>query len=136
MGQNAKTIESMYAAFGRGDVPFVIGIWHPDIVWNEAENHVYADQNPYLGANAILNGVFTRIGTEWDGFAAVPSEIVDGGDTVVALGRYTGTYKATGFPLNAQFVHVFHFKDGKVAKFQQYTDTLQFKNAATLRANA
>jgi ketosteroid isomerase-like protein len=136
MGQNAKTIESMYAAFGRGDIPFVIGIFHPDIVWNEAENHVYADQNPYIGPNAILNGVFARLGTEWDGFAAVPAEIVDGGETVVALGRYTGAFKATGFKLDAQFVHVFKFKDGKIASFQQYTDTLQFKDAATQRANA
>ena len=66
----------------------------------------------------------------------MPHEIVDGGETVVALGRYGGVYKATGVKVDAQFVHVFKFKDGKVAHFQQYTDTAQFKNAVRLRAKA
>ena len=29
---------------------------------------------------------------DWDGFAAVPDEYLDAGDTVVVLGRYHGTY--------------------------------------------
>jgi uncharacterized protein len=136
MGQNSKTVEAMYAAFGRGDIPFVIGIFDPQIVWNEAENFVYADKNPYVGPDAVLNGVFGRLGAEWDGFSAVPYEIVDGGDTVVSLGRYGGTFKATGVKVDAQFVHVFKFKDGKIASFQQYTDTAQFKEAISRRAGA
>jgi hypothetical protein len=30
---------------------------HPDIVWNEAESNSQADGNPYIGPDAILNGV-------------------------------------------------------------------------------
>jgi ketosteroid isomerase-like protein len=33
-------------------------------------------------------------------------------------------------------VHVFKFKDGKIAKFQQYTDTAQVQNAVRLAATA
>jgi|HubBroStandDraft_5_1064220.scaffolds.fasta_scaffold113438_2 ketosteroid isomerase-like protein len=129
MGQNASTVEAFYAAMGRGDIPFVIGALDPTIVWNEAENFVYADRSPYVGVDAVLTGLFARLGGEWDGFSAVPHEIVDGGDTVVAFGRYGGAYKATGVKIDAQFVHVFKFKDGKIAKFQQYTDTAQVQNA-------
>lgn len=136
MGQNSKTVEAFYAAMGRGDMPFVIGILDPQIVWNEAENFVYADHSPYVGLDAVLTGLFARLGGEWDGFSAVPREIVDGGETVVALGRYGGTYKATGVKVDAQFVHVFKFRDGKIAKFQQYTDTAQFQKAVSLRAKA
>jgi ketosteroid isomerase-like protein len=134
MGQNSKTIEAFYAAMGRGDIPFVIGILDPKIVWNEAEHFVYADQSPYVGVDAVLNGFFARLGREWDNFSAVPNEIVDGGETVVAFGRYGGTYKATGVSVRAQFTHVFKFKDGKIAHFQQYTDTAQFRDAVTHRA--
>ena len=74
--------------------------------------------------------MFARIGAEWDGFAAIPEEIIDGGDTVIALGRYRGTYKETGRPLDAQLVHVWRVADGKAAAFQQYTDTLQAARAA------
>ena len=100
------------------------------------ENFVYADKSPYIGVDAVLTGLFARLGGEWDGFSAVPHEIVDGGETVVALGRYGGVYKATGVKVNAQFVHVFGFKDGKVASFQQYTDTAQFKDVVSRRAGA
>jgi hypothetical protein len=35
-----------------------------NIVWNEAEGNYYADGNPYKGAAAVLNCVFTRLGAE------------------------------------------------------------------------
>jgi ketosteroid isomerase-like protein len=134
MGQNSKTVEAFYAAMGRGDVPSIIGAFDPRIVWNEAENFVYADHSPYVGVDTVLSGLFARLAGEWDGFSAVPQEIVDGGETVVALGRYGGVYKATGAKVDAQFTHVFRFKDGKIASFQQYTDTAQFKDVVTRRA--
>ena len=37
-----------------------------------------------------------KIGTEWEGFSAVPFQLVDGGDTIVALGNYGGKYLKTG----------------------------------------
>ena len=136
MGQNSKTVEAFYAAMGRGDIPFVIGVLDPNIVWHEGENFIYADKSPYIGVDALLSGLFARLAGEWEGFSAVPAEIVDGGDTVVSLGRYGGVYKATGVRVNAQFVHVFRFKDGKVANFSQFTDTAQFQDVVTRRAVA
>ena len=123
--ENVALIQGLYAAFKAGDVPDVLARMSPDIVWNEAENFPYADGNPYWGPEAILTGVFARLGTEWDGFAAIPDEFLDAGDTVVVLGRYHGTYKATGRALDAQLVHVWRVADGKAVGFQQYTDTLQ-----------
>lgn len=136
MGQNSKTVEAFYAAMGRGDIPSALGVLDPQIEWREADNFLYADKSPYVGIDAVLNGLFVRLGTEWEGFSAVPAEIVDGGETVVAFGHYGGMYKATGAKVNAQFVHVFYFKNGKVARFQQYTDTAQFQKVASRRAGA
>jgi len=136
MGQNSKTVEAFYAAMGRGDIPSALGVLDPQIEWREAENFLYADKSPYIGIDAVLSGLFARLGADWDGFAVVPEEIVDGGETVVAFGRYSGVYKATGANVHAQFVHAFYFKGGKVARFQQYTDTAQFKDAVSRRAGA
>jgi uncharacterized protein len=123
--ENVALIQGIYDAFAKGDVPGVLGRMSPGIVWNEAENFPYADRNPYVGGDAIVQGVFMRLATEWDGFTVKPEEILDAGDTVVVLGRYLGAYKATGKPQNTQMVHVWRVKDGKVAQFQQYADTLQ-----------
>jgi len=92
------------------------------------------DEHGKVFAQAVVPWIAT--GVKWDSFSAVPQEIVDGGETVVSLGRYSGVYKATGAKVDAQFVHVFKFKDGKIAGFQQYTDTAQFKDAVSRRAAA
>ncbi len=124
MPSNADVVRSIYNAFAAGDIPGVLGHFHAEIVWNEAENFPYADGNPYVGPEAVLNGVFARCGGEWDSFAVEIDEIVEAGATVVAFGRYLGTYKATGKPQRTQIAHVWRLKDGKVVQFQQHADTL------------
>lgn len=128
--QNIDIISGVYDAFARGDIPGVLGALAADVDWREAENFMYADRNPYIGPQAVLEGVFARIGAEWEGFQATPDTLLDAGDAVVAQGHYSGVYKATGRSVRAQFAHVFTFRDGKVATFQQYTDTKQFAEAA------
>ena len=122
---NVELVRGVYEAFAKGDIMGVLGRMSPKIVWNEAENFPYADGNPYIGPEAVVGGVFARCGGEWDGFAVVPEEILDAGEAVVVLGRYKGTYKATGRPQNTQVVHVWRVEGGKLARFQQYADTLQ-----------
>lgn len=121
---NVATIRAIYDAFGSGDIPAALERLSPDLVWNEADDFPYADRNPYVGPQAVLEGVFARIGGEWDGFGVNVEELLDAGDTVVMLGRYTGTYKATGKPQDTQVVHVWRLKDGRAVGFQQYANTL------------
>ncbi len=92
--ENVKIVESMYAAFASGDVPAVLGAMDPQIVWNEAENFPYADGNPYVGPDAIVEGVFMRLGSEWEYWNLAIEDLLDAGDTVVALGRYQAKNKA------------------------------------------
>ena len=125
MSENLELIRGLYAAFAAGDIGGVLGRMAPDMVWNEAENFPYADGNPYEGHDAILSGVFARLGGEWEDFAAVPDEFLDAGDAIVVLGRYRGTCRATGRALDAQLAHVWRVQGGKAVSFQQYTDTLQ-----------
>ena len=127
--RNVALIRGIYDGFAAGDVAAVLGAMSPGIVWNEAENFPYADGNPYVGPDAVAQGVFARCIGEWDGFAVAIDEILDAGDTIVALGRYSGTYKATGKPISAQLAHVWRVEDGKAAAFQQYADTLQVVRA-------
>ena len=51
------------------------------------------------------------------------------GDTVVMQGRYTGTAQATGRELSPQVAHIWDVADGKIVRFQQYTDTWLFEEA-------
>jgi ketosteroid isomerase-like protein len=123
--------QGIYAAFATGDVPAFAGYLHPEVVWNEAENYIYADNNPYIGPDAVLEGVIGRTVAEWDSFTATPEHMISNGNEVAVMGRYTGTNLATGEYMDLQFVHVMTVENGQVTSFQQYTDTLQAFNAAT-----
>lgn len=127
--ENIQTVQSFYDAMSRGDVGAVLGLMAPDIEWTEAENFIYADNSPYVGPDNVLNGLFMRFVAEWDGFKAVPEKFVGMDDTVVVLGRYSGTVRETGRSVDAQMVHVFTVGGGKLLKFRQYTDTAQFRDA-------
>lgn len=118
-------VQEVYAGFEAGDMDKATGVMAADIVWNEAEGNPYADNNPYVGPDAVLTGLFARLGGEWDGFAAIPSEFVAEDDRVIVFGRYSGTYKATGKFMDAPFVHSWTVTDGKISAFQQYTDTAE-----------
>jgi len=128
-----ELLKSLDAAFGRGDMPTVLAGMSPKIVWNEAEHNPYADRNPYIGPDAVLKGVFTRLNNDWDNYHLDIESIMDTGDRLVTLGRYSARFKANGKPLDAQFVHVWTIKDGKATAFQQYTDTMAFATAMNLK---
>jgi uncharacterized protein len=121
-----ETIKAAYAALGRNDSSIMFAAMDPAIHWNEAEGNPLADRNPYVGPQAVGEGVFGRIMAAIDNFTAVPSTFIDGGDHVVVIGRYGGTAKGGGATLDCPFCHVYRCHDGKIVTFQQYTDTAQW----------
>ena len=130
MSKNADVVKGVYSAFATGNVPAVLAAFDAGIQWLEAESFLYADGNPYAGPMAVAQGVFQRVVTDVDGFSVVPEQFIDGGDTIVVEGRYKGTWKATQAKVDAQFAHIWHVRDGKIVRFQQYTDTRQWAKAA------
>jgi len=123
---NGEIIRGLYDAFAQGNVPAVLAAFDDDISWTEAEGFMYG--GTYIGANAVLENVFMKLGTEWEGFAAVPKKVVDGGDgNVISIGTYSGKFLATGRSVSVPFAHSWELSEGKVKKFMQYTDTAVIK---------
>jgi hypothetical protein len=123
---NVAIIQNIYDDFAKGDVPAVLSGLDEQVVWNEAENFPYADGNPYIGKDAVLNGVFARIGAEWEYWNLVDMNLHEmDNNMVLATGRYDAKNKKTGKKINAQFGHVWTLKDGKASSFQQFADTKQ-----------
>jgi uncharacterized protein len=127
MASNLETIKAAYDAFAVGDVPTVLVMLDPDIHWTEAAGTAYGDT--YHGPDDVVNGVFMRLATEWDGYRVTPDRFVDGGDQIVALGRYGGTFKETGKALDCDFARYWEFRDGKAVRFHQYTDSALWAEA-------
>lgn len=129
---NIKTIETLYAAFAVGDIPTVLAALDEKVVWNEAEGNKYADGNPYIGPQAVLNGVFARIGADYEYFNLVNIELHEmSNNKVLATLRYQAKFKKNGATYDAQVAHLWTLKDTKAIAFQQYLDT---KNVAVAEA--
>jgi ketosteroid isomerase-like protein len=123
---NAARISILYDAFASGDVETVLAGFTSDIQWSEAENFIYDYGKPLVGGEAIVEGVFAKLGAEWEYWNLVDKKFQNvGEDGVLVTGRYQAKNKATGKVLDAQFAHVLKMRDTLVMSFQQYTDTLQ-----------
>jgi ketosteroid isomerase-like protein len=51
-----------------------------------------------------------------------PSEFVDCGGNIVVVGNTTGFVHETGRGFSVRTVHVWHFRGGKIVRFENYVD--------------
>ena len=132
MEPNAPNYTSMvaayYHAFTQADISFLLDLLHPDVELRSSENFIYADRNPYRGKSGVKD-LCARIAADWEKFDVLPEEITGAGDMVIARGRFKGVFKGSGFVLDAEFVHVFKFREGRISLVHTYTDTAQFRDA-------
>lgn len=128
---NIGVIQKLYDDFATGNVDAVLAAMDPNIVWNEAEGNALADGNPYIGPEAVANGVFGRVLEQWDDFKLVNIQLHEMSENqILATLRYNATVKATGKKVDAQVAHHWKLNNGKIVSFQQHVDTKQLADAA------
>jgi ketosteroid isomerase-like protein len=124
-GTDFAVVKEFYDSFVRGDIDAVIATLSDELDWRESENFLLGDRNPYLSPAAVVEGVFGRIAKEFQDYQAGPTELIDGGNVVVAVGRSKGIMASTGKPFDAQYMHVVRVANGKIVSFHQLIDTLE-----------
>src|SRR5262245_35545410 len=129
MSENVNTVRGIYEAFAKGDVSNLMAALDDKVEWHEAEHITYWPGGAFIGPQAVLEGVVARLPNDFDGFTIDVRRIIGCGETVLVEARYRATAKATGKPIDAQVAHVWDFRDGKVVRWQQYSDTWQFAQA-------
>ena len=127
MGINLELIRATYEGSSDENGRNLLAVLAPDAEWTEAEGFPYA--GTYVGPDAIVAGVFRRLATEWTGYHAAVHTYLEDGDRVAAFGVYSGTYNATGKSMRAPFAHLYHLKNGQIARMTQYVDTYLVQQA-------
>ena len=118
----------------RGDVPGVLGTFAADIAWREAEGNPYQPSGQaWVGPEAVLQNLFMRMGVRLGVLHGAILRYHHAGETVIVEGRYTAKHKQSAKALDCQFCHVWQIRDGKIASFQQYTDTAQWQDVMQAR---
>jgi ketosteroid isomerase-like protein len=124
---NVETVKGMYESFAEGDIDAVTATWDATIELREPEGIIGG--GTLHGQEEILENLFANLATDWTDVSVVPERFVDGGDTVVALTTWAGTYIETGKSVEFRGAHVFDFEDEMIVRWTSYADTALF-NAA------
>ncbi|HJQ33297.1 MAG TPA: nuclear transport factor 2 family protein [Pyrinomonadaceae bacterium] len=127
--ENKRTVQSIFEAFGRGDVPGVLQHVSEDVSWKAPG----PDAVPYFGDRRGHAGAvefFQNLGGNVDFEHFEPGAFIAEGGHVVVLGRERGRVKQTGKTFDNEWALVFGFDDGgKVTSFQCYENTAAIAEA-------
>ena len=119
---NKTIVESIYSAFQRGDIPYILSQLDDNCVWNS----MGAPQVPYGGefkGKEIIN-FFQILSETLDISLFEPKEYIANEDGhVVAMGIFGGKGKKTGKNFEANWSMLWKFKNSKVVLFENYFDT-------------
>lgn len=125
---NLSTIQSIYEAFAKGDVPFILGCLAEDVAWEKwHSNHAQQGGVPYMQERNSVAGVAAFFGevAKMGVKQADVVSIMDGGDKIAV--EFTIETELFGFE---EEMHLWTFdSNGKVIGFRHYLDTAKHIDA-------
>jgi uncharacterized protein len=115
-----QTIESVYEAFGRGDIPHIVGLVAPDAIWRQFKTVPWGGN--YTGPSGAAE-FFTKLNAaaETVGFAA--RENVEAGNEVFSFGTYQCTIRSTGKSATMEWMFRWRVEGGRITLFDSYIDS-------------
>ena len=127
---NIQTIQEMYAAFGRGDVPAILGKLAEDVSWDADETPGVPWLKERVGRANVAGFFESMAPLQYDAFE--PHTFFEDGNKVFVLLRIDVTVKKSGEKYHFENEgHLFEFNAaGQVARLQHVTDTAKWQAAA------
>jgi ketosteroid isomerase-like protein len=119
--QNIDVVRGLYAAFGRGDLEAILAPLDPQVSWR-------TPGIPDLPTAGLRQGVpavrefFGLLLSTFDVVDFEPRDFLAGGDKVVVLGTSREGPKGSGRLVDFRWVHVFTFRNGRIAAFEEPAD--------------
>ena len=131
---NVQTIQTIYAAFGRGDVPAILERCSDDaVVGFEGASPLVPWHGPWRGRSEIAR-FFETIGREVDFQAFEPRHVLGGASEVAVLVHLRYVVRATKKIVDELQVHWWSLQAGRVKALCHHEDTAQVISAVTAPA--
>jgi uncharacterized protein len=123
---NTKTVQRIYEAFGRGDIPAILAELADDVVWENVPGSAQEAGVPWLtrreGRESVA-GFFTALGG-LDHHRLEPQNFLAGGDQVAVVFALDVTARETGVRFQDEEIHLWTFgPHGRVIGFRHVCDT-------------
>jgi ketosteroid isomerase-like protein len=120
--QNKQRVQESYRLFQNGDIQGILERCHDDAEWLSPDSDVMPFAGSFHGKPGIAE-FFSKLDATLQAVRFEPREFIAEGDKVVVLGQASWHAKPTGRRFDVPWVHVFTMRDGKVARFEAFTDT-------------
>ena len=133
--QNIETVQQAYATFSRGDIQSLLGIMADDVRWTTPEVPGAPHSGTRTGRDQVAE-FFRLVAELWEFSSFEPKQYIASGDDVAVRGSYSGRARTTGRSFSCDWVMAWTFRNGKVAAFQEYTDTAALMAALASEAVA
>ena len=117
---NAQLVSTIFDELAKGNgTPF----WeacHADVVWRTIGKGSWSGE--FAGKQTIIDEIFRPLNRVLVERATIPTRLIDGGEVVVlqAMGK---NLTRDGQRYDNDYVFVIHFRDGKIARYEEYCDT-------------
>lgn len=125
---NVNLIKKTYASFSAGDVPAILANIDANAEWI---NHGPASV-PYFGSwsghGEVVN-FFQAMGSSTAGGKVSADTFIAQDDRVVTTGRFTATVRETGTPIDTPIAHVFTVRNGKIVRWEGFSDSAHVADA-------
>jgi ketosteroid isomerase-like protein len=128
--QNLKLVQSVYAAFGRGDIPAVIEAMAPNATIGIVGRRQDA---PFLGifddGKAGAAEFFKQLAEAQDFLTFEPLRFLAAEDKVFIWGRYRWTMRKSGVTKESEWLHELTLHGGKMTAWRGHNDTAMLAEA-------
>src|SRR5258705_633644 len=122
--QNIKLVQSVYAAFGRGDIPAVIESMAPEVTIGIVGRKQDA---PFLGirdeGRAGAAEFFKQLAAAQEFHTFEPLRFLAAEDKVFIWGRYRWTMRDSGVSKESEWLHEITARDGQCTASRGHNDT-------------
>lgn len=119
---NIEEVKRLYRLFGERNIRGILEMLSPEVEWCEPPNPFNPCGGMHRGHEGFLE--WANIGRQAEEILVLDvHRMLADEDSVAAVGHMKVRATATGRIYESDFVHVVTFRDGKVARFQEFFDT-------------
>jgi ketosteroid isomerase-like protein len=123
--ENVEIVTRLAEAYLRGDLDEALSALAPDIEYKRAEEAMVR------GRDAVRAG-WEQWEADWEDLETIPEDPTDAGDHVVLPVLFRGRGRGSGIEIEDRFYEVFELRDGKVVRWDEFSERSEALEAAGL----
>jgi ketosteroid isomerase-like protein len=124
IASSVELVQSLFEAFGRGDVPTILSRLSPDCEWINAGEGIPA-AGSYTGPAGAAE-FFRKLGESEEVTRFEPKEFFTSGDDVVAYGYEECRIRSNGHQVSTNWMMLFRVRAGMVTRFESFYNTAAY----------